>query len=204
MPPHPLYTGKRLIILPSRFDAPIAAEAIPIYIDSGSAFGDGSHPTTQLCLDAIERHLKTGSSMIDLGTGTGILAIAAAKLDAEEVLAVDTDAEAVRIARENISANGVTNKIRLELGSVEHLVSGAFGIASAPLVVMNILSNVIVTAFDHGLARSITPGGMLILSGLVRAQTPEIRAKLQEHGLRQLAQEQLGDWVCVIAGQEVG
>jgi ribosomal protein L11 methyltransferase len=137
-------------------------------------------------------------SVLDLGTGTGILAIAAAKLGAAHVLAVDIDRESVRIARENAVANQVAETIAVEEGSLD-MVLAAGDLKPASLVIANILAHVIVRFLEQGLGRTIAPGGLLILSGILRTQTPEIYAALQAHGLERLAQEQVDEWVCVIA-----
>jgi ribosomal protein L11 methyltransferase len=136
---------------------------------------------------------------LDLGTGTGILAIAAAKLGAGSILGLDTDPEAVQVARANIEANGVADQIRVEQGSVAELLAGQWGAVEAPVVVVNILAKIIVDLFAHGLAQAVTPGGLLILSGLLHTQTPEIRACLHWHKFQQLAQERKEEWVCIIA-----
>ena len=194
----PLRISRRLLIIPATLDEPFDPSLIPIRINPGSAFGT-THPTTQLCLQGIERHLKPGATMIDLGTGTGILSIAAAMLGAEKVFAVDIDAEAVRVARDNIAANGFADEIRVEQGSLENFLAADFGVAQAPIVVANILLNVIAKFFEQGLADAVTPCGLLILSGILRTQAHEIRAQLQWHGLEQVAQEQMEEWVCIIA-----
>ena len=191
--------GRRLTVVPAGLDPLLDAQLIPIRIDAGTAFGNGAHPTTQLCLQSLERHLVPGASLLDLGTGTGILSIAAAKLGAGPILALDIDPEAVHIARENATLNQVAEKIRVEQGSLAQALSGEFGFARAPLVVANILAGVIGEFFEQGLTRVLTPGGWLILSGILHTQTPEIRARLQWHGLEQLAQEELDEWVCIIA-----
>jgi ribosomal protein L11 methyltransferase len=195
----PIRIGRRLVIVPAGLEAGIDPGVIPIRIDAGTAFGDGTHPTTALCLQALERHMVPGVSLFDLGTGTGILSIAAAKLGAGSILALDIDREAVSVARENIALNHVAERIRVEQGSLAQALTGEFGIAQAPLVVANILAGVIVDFFEQGLTRLLTPGGWLILSGILLTQTPQIRARLQWHGLKQLAQEQMGEWVCIIA-----
>ncbi len=195
----PIRIGRRLMVVPAWLDPPLEPEVIPIRIDPGLAFGTGTHPTTRLCLLALERHLEPGASVLDLGTGTGILSIAAAKLGAGPVLAVDIDPEAVRVARENVAANGLVEQIQVEQGSLSQVLAGQWGIGPTPLVIVNILLNVIVDFFDHGLTRAVAPGGLLILSGLLYSQTPEIRAHLEWDGLQQLVQAEMEDWVCIIA-----
>ena len=187
------------MIVPAALDPRLDPDVIPIRIDAGTAFGSGTHPTTQLCLQAIERHLVPGASLLDLGTGTGILSIAAAKLGAGPILALDNDPAAVHVALDNVALNRVADSVRVEQGSLAQALTGEFGFAKTPLVVANILAGVLIDFFEQGLTRVLTPGGWLILSGILLTQTPEIRARLQWHGLKQLAQEQMDDWVCIIA-----
>jgi ribosomal protein L11 methyltransferase len=187
------------MVIPPQLDLAVEPPLISVRIDPGSAFGTGRHPTTQLCLMAIERHLKPGAVVMDLGTGTGILAIAAAKLDAGRVLAVDTDAEAVRVAQENVAVNGVASRVRVELGSLPQVRAGQWDITQAHVVVANILAHVIVGFFEHGLAQAVAPKGLLIVSGILHSQTPEIRARLPWHGLALLAEERMAEWSCLIA-----
>ncbi len=189
------------MVIPAQLDLDVEPPLIPLRIDPGSAFGTGRHPTTQLCLKAIERHLTPGAVVMDLGTGTGILAIAAAKLGASQVLAVDIDAEAVRVARQNVAANGVDEIVRVETGSLPQVQTGQWGGAQANLVVANILAHVIVASFEQGLAQAVAPQGLLVVSGILHPQTPEIRARLQWHGLTLMADEKMADWSCVIAQQ---
>jgi ribosomal protein L11 methyltransferase len=187
------------MVVPAWLNPPLEPELIPIRLDPGRVFGTGTHPTTQLCLAALERHLLPNSAVVDLGTGTGILAIAAALLGASSVLALDTDPEAVRVAGDNVAANRVAEKIQVAEGSLAEVLAGHLGVREAPFVVVNILANVIRTLFVQGLTEAVTPGGLLILSGLLQTQTPEIRACLHWYGLQPLAQEQKEGWVCLIA-----
>jgi ribosomal protein L11 methyltransferase len=170
------------------------------------AFGTGTHPTTQLCLLAIERHLKPGQPLLDLGTGSGILAIAAAKLGAGPILALDIDAEAVRVARENALANGMAGRLTIEQGSLAELRAGRYGEAwrSAPLVVANLLARIIVDLLDEGLAEAVAPGGILVASGILESQAYQVIAALKAHGLTVLARERLEDWVVLLARREAG
>ncbi len=195
----PIRVGRRLMIIPAWLDPPLSPDDLPIRLDPGMAFGTGTHPTTQLCLAAIERHLRPGLPVIDLGTGSGILSIAAARLGSGTILAVDIDAEAVRIARDNVAANGVADRVRVERGSLAEVAAGRFGARHAPLVIANILARVIVDLFDHGLAGLVEPGGLMVLSGILDSQAYEVRAALQTNGLMFAAQEQIDDWVAIIA-----
>jgi ribosomal protein L11 methyltransferase len=140
-----------------------------------------------------------GPALIDLGAGTGILSIAAAKLGAAPVLAVDIDADAVRVARANVARNQVDESVRVEQGSLADVLAGRYGLAQAPLVVANILAHVLVDFFTQGLVKTVTPGGLLILSGILRTQGPDIRARLGWQGLTVVAEEQQEEWLCVIA-----
>lgn len=195
---HPHRIGRRLLVTPPDVEVAAEADKIVLSIDAGRAFGDGAHPTTQLCLAALERHTRPGA-LIDLGTGAGILAIAAAKLGAAPILAVEIDAAAVQIARANVARNNVATSVQVEQGSLAEVVAGRFGITQAPLVVANILAHVLVDFFAHGLADVVTPGGLLVLSGILRTQGPQMRAQLDWHGLIQVAEERRDDWLCMIA-----
>lgn len=190
--------GHRLLVAAPGVEVAATTGQVVLHIDAGGVFGDGAHPTTQLCLAALVRHARPGA-LIDLGTGTGVLAIAAAKLGAAPILAVEIDATAVQIARANVARNGVAASVQVEQGSLAEVVAGCFGLTQAPLVVANILAHVLVDFFAQGLADVVTPGGLLILSGILRTQGPEIRARLGWHGLTQVAEERRDDWLCVIA-----
>jgi len=194
----PIRIGRRLMVAPAWLNPPLQPEDVEIRLDPGMAFGTGTHPTTQLCLAALERHLKPGQAVIDLGTGSGILAIAAAKLGSGPIEAYDIDAEAVRVARENAAANGVAERIFVAQGSLAELLARR---AQAPLVLANILARTIVMLLDQGLAQLVAPGGLIILSGILEAQAFEVRAALQTHGLKFMAQEHIEDWVAILAQQ---
>jgi ribosomal protein L11 methyltransferase len=207
--------GRRFLVTPADLpEPPTTPEQILLRIDPGAAFGDGAHPTTQLCLAAVERQVQEigrlgdwrlgtpGPALIDLGAGTGILAIAAAKLGAQPILAVDIDPAAVRVARANVALNQVAGQVRVEQGSLAEVLAARYGLARAPLVVANILAHVLVDFFAHGLADAVTPDGLLILSGILRTQGPELRARLGWHGLTLVAEEKKDDWLCVIARRD--
>jgi len=194
----PILIGQRLLILPAWLESP-EPKRIPIKIDPGMAFGTGTHPTTQLCLELMEvstdhRPLTT---VIDVGCGSGILSIAALKLGASKVLGVDIDIESVKNSRENADTNGVGEELLLGQGSVTEVLSGNFQFKSAPLVVANILGPILIRLFDAGLADLVEPNGEIILSGILDHQAESVIAAGEAKGLKRNDQRQIGDWVAI-------
>jgi ribosomal protein L11 methyltransferase len=194
----PIIIGKRLVIVPAWMESP-DPKRIPIKIDPGMAFGTGTHPTTQLCLELMELFFEgtTPSQMIDVGCGSGILSIAAIKLGAKQALGVDIDAGSVKNSRENADANEVGEELILSVGSVDEIKKGQFAYNKAPLVVANILAPVIVRLFDSGLADLIDVGGAIILSGILQEQEERVIEAGQAQGLRMNERRQMGDWVAL-------
>ncbi|MCY4064386.1 MAG: 50S ribosomal protein L11 methyltransferase [Chloroflexi bacterium] len=197
----PLRIGQRLLIRPRWIDVELAPGDIEISLDPGMAFGTGTHPTTQLCLEALERLSKPALDVLDLGSGSGILAIAAAKLGARKVLALDIDPVAVTATAENARANGVSDKIIAECGGLETALPSA---RRFDLAVVNILARVIVQLAEGGLGEIVRPGGTAILSGIIDSQLAEVEAALQHTGLQPCARHQRGDWVLVEAKRPAG
>jgi ribosomal protein L11 methyltransferase len=199
---HPIPIGRSLMIVPTWLDSPDPGR-IAVRIDPGMAFGTGTHPTTQLCLELLESAMRdvedTPRVVIDVGCGSGILSIAAIKLGAGHALGVDVDAEAITASRENASLNGVELQLEVGLGSVAEIRAGAFSIHRAPMVLTNILATVIIKLLDEGLADLLTPDGLLILSGILEEQSPEVEAELTRHGLLVVDKRQVGDWVALLA-----
>jgi ribosomal protein L11 methyltransferase len=166
---------------------------VVLEMDPGLAFGTGLHPTTQLCLSALERHLEAGMRVLDLGTGTGVLAIAAAKLADVRVLAVDNKADAVRVARRNARVNRVTDAIDFLCGSLTE-VTGAYD-----LLLVNILAPTIIAMVKTGLTQRLEEGGQLVASGILDEQRDEVVAALEAQGLQIVEAVQQEDWVALIA-----
>ena len=199
----PILIGEGLLILPAWLESP-DPKRIPIKIDPGMAFGTGTHPTTQLCLELMEVSFaqskidnRKSEIVIDVGCGSGILSIAALKLGAKTVLGVDIDIESVKNSRENADVNGVGEELLLGQGSVTEVLAGQFSFKSAPLVVANILAPVLIRLFDAGLADLVEPNGEIILSGILDHQAESVIEAGQAKGLKRGETRQMKDWVAI-------
>jgi ribosomal protein L11 methyltransferase len=184
----PLSVG-RVFVRPSWIEAPPPPGAVEVILDPGMAFGTGTHPTTSLCLAGLSGLLdaRPGASALDVGTGSGLLAIAAAKLGARPVVGIDNDPIAVEVARENAARNGVS--IRLSADPLDRL-GGTFD-----LVLANILANTLVE-LAPALAARLAPGGVVLLSGILGPQEDEVRAAYLARGLCPVAggDRRQGEW----------
>lgn len=204
----PIQIGKRLLIVPTWLEIEEGDRTV-VRIDPGMAFGTGTHPTTQLCLEIIADHLSSKRiplnaegepqhTMIDIGCGSGILSVAAVKLGIKQVLGVDLDAEAIEIAQQNAVINNVIGKIQFGLGSVSEILAGKFSLRHAPLIVANILAPVLVRLLGEGMGELITPKGRLILSGILEEQAIDVEAAIKANNLRLIEKRQVGDWVGLV------
>ena len=183
----PLRIG-RFLVRPTWSDAPAPDEAIELVLDPGMAFGTGLHPTTQQCLIALSTVRLEAKSVLDIGTGSGILAIAAAKRGASPVVAVDTDPLAVEAARENAERNGVV--IPVGEGTAAD-VPGRFEV-----VIANIVAPVLQQIAADLVAR-LAPQGMLVVAGISLPNEAETRAAFGRAGLRALDRTLRDDWVAI-------
>lgn len=199
---HPIAIGKRLMIVPAWLE-PEDPERLAIKIDPGMAFGTGTHPTTQLCLELLEaiaaRQVEPWD-VIDVGCGTSILAIAALKLGARRALGVDIDADSIRASQENAVTNGETARLELGLGSLEDVRAGKYSFGQAQVVLANILAPVLAKMLDDGLGMLVLPGGSLVLSGILLEQVGNVEAAARRNGLA-VAERRVGgpamDWVAL-------
>ena len=203
----PILIGERLLILPAWMDSP-EPNRIAIKIDPGMAFGTGTHPTTQLCLELMEQFFthsklvnRKSEIVIDVGCGSGILSIAAIKLGAASALGVDIDAGSIVNARENAETNQIGDELILDVGSVQEILDGRFAFRKASLVLANILAPVIVRLFDAGLADLIDENGAIILSGILQEQTQNVIVAAQAKGLQVNERKEMGDWVAMTMGR---
>ncbi|MCL5264049.1 MAG: 50S ribosomal protein L11 methyltransferase [Chloroflexi bacterium] len=198
--------GKRFVIKPSWRDFEAQADDLVVEIDPGMAFGTGLHPTTQMCLFEIEHHVKPGQRILDLGTGSGILAIAAARMGAQSVLALDIDAVAVDSAKSNVDLNGLQDVVRVAMGSLPlppavASSSGAdqdAGDGKFDLILANIIAKVIVELSGH-LASAARQGGLVIASGIIVEKASPVEESLTAAGFSIVSRAQRGDWIAFVA-----
>ena len=175
------------------------AGELVIEIDPGMAFGTGTHPTTRMCLQALEVIIPSFAhppSVLDFGTGSGILAIAAQKLGARNIVAVDIDPAAIRNARKNASANHLNGRIDFRVGSGQS-IRRRFGI-----VVANLLPQELLNATDF-LARRVSPAGFLVLSGILKKQKKEITSAFAQKGLKIHRSKAGRGWICMVLKKAV-
>lgn len=189
---HGFAAGERIYIYPI-WEQPDESYAINIGLDPGMAFGSGTHETTELCLRALEKYGKTGNHVLDVGTGSGILAIAAAKLGAAEVLAVDLDENAVKVAKKNVDYNDVSCRVQVRAGNLTDGVSGTYDI-----VVANILADVI-CLLAKDVKKFLNPQGIFITSGIIADKTDMVQRALTEAGLTVIETTEKGEWRMVAA-----
>ena len=199
----PLRVGCHILLKPSWEAVEPVPGDILVELDPGMAFGTGLHPSTRLCIVALEDIVRPGSRVLDIGTGSGVLSIVAHKLGAATVLATDIDPIAVEVAGENAALNGVpASSMIVTAGSVPVGCEGAFDI-----VVANILAEVLVKLFDaeYGyppLAEPLAPGGHLILAGIIEERAAMVVDAAQRHGCRLVDRKQEGDWVALVVRKE--
>ena len=197
----PQEVGKRLVVLPYWLAEDYQGDRLPVILDPGLTFGPGAHPSTQMCMEALEERLSPGARVIDLGSGSGILSLTALRLGAGSAVGVDVDPKAEDIARENAAYNGytapvftaLTGNVADKTGPMANLAEGGYDV-----VLVNIVADVII-ALAPELPRFMKESSIVILSGILDVRLPEVVAAITGAGLRVVEEKASEDWRCLVA-----
>ena len=189
----PTKIGEKLVVKPTWEDYEVQSGDLVIELDPGMAFGTGTHETTTMCMRELEKYVTEDSKVFDIGCGSGILAIAAAKLGAKDVIAVDLDEVAVKVAAENVAHNHVQDSVKVLHGNLIDVVSD-----KADVVVANIIADIIkILAKDvHSCMKE---DAVFISSGIIHAKVDEVKESLIENGFEIMEVKTLGEWNAIVA-----
>ncbi|MGM0897120.1 MAG: 50S ribosomal protein L11 methyltransferase [Bacillota bacterium] len=191
---HPVKISKRFTIVPTWENYhPVSSDELIIELDPGMAFGTGTHPTTVMSLQALEKHVQPGKSVIDVGTGSGVLAIGAALLEAKSVRALDLDEIAVKAAGLNVELNKVQNRVDVFHGNLLEAIDDP-----ADVVVANILAEIIMSFTDDAY-QAVKPGGIYITSGIIAQKKNDVKEALEASGFVIEDIMMMEDWVTIIS-----
>ncbi|AVP55015.1 50S ribosomal protein L11 methyltransferase [Clostridium tetani] len=188
----PTKVGEKIVIKPIWEEYGENPEEIILELDPGMAFGTGTHETTRMCIESLEKYVKEEDVVFDIGTGSGILGIAAAKLNAKKVIGVDLDEVAVDSAKKNVSFNHLDN-IEILHGDLMEVVKGKCNI-----IVANIIADIIIL-LSKDVKKFLEDGGYFISSGIIKDRKEEVVDSLKENGFKIEEIKEQGEWVCVVA-----
>jgi ribosomal protein L11 methyltransferase len=190
----PVKIGEKVVIKPTWEKYEAKAEEVTVELDPGMAFGTGTHETTIMCVRLLEKYVKNGSTVFDVGCGSGILGITAAKLNAGKVVCVDVDAVSCKVSRENAKVNKVEENLDIKCGNLLDVVSD-----KADVIIANIIADIIIS-FSGDAMKFLNKGGIFISSGIIRDRRDDVLKKLGAEGFKVLEVLDLGEW-CAIAAE---
>ena len=188
----PIKIGEKIVIKPIWEEYEPTGEEMVVELDPGMAFGTGDHETTRMCVQALDKYVKADTTVFDIGTGSGILALVASKLGAKHVIGVDLDPVAVDSAKENISFNNVDN-IEVLYGNLLDVVDG-----KADIVVANIIAEIICILVDD-VKKALNKDGIFITSGIIHERRQMVIDKLEQEGFEVMEVNKDGEWNCIVA-----
>jgi len=193
---HVTHIGQRLVVRPSWREYTPKENEVVLTLDPGMAFGTGLHPTTRMCLEQVEQRVRPGMRTLDVGTGSGILAIAAAKLGAESVYAIDNSSVAVESTLANAEMNGLSERIQVVLGVLDD-TEAARMVEQYDFVIANIIAHIIGSIAPQ-LAQVVSPTGILVVSGIIEARRSDAENPLLAAGLELVEQVMIDDWLALV------
>jgi ribosomal protein L11 methyltransferase len=192
----PFRIGRRFLVRPTWNEGNVNEGDLIITIDPGMAFGTGTHETTTLCIEGLEETLVSGDRVLDMGTGTGILAIAACRLGASHVFAIDVDPQAVEAAQENVELNGVADQVTVSGERVGQVIG-----QPVDGIVVNIVAEVIEMVIDE-MDQVLRPGGWIVASGILNEKRDHLLSLWEEKGMELVDGKSMGDWCSLILRKE--
>lgn len=189
----PKKVGNRVVIKPSWETYEKIEDDIIIELDPGMAFGTGTHETTIMCIQQLEKYVHNLDTVFDIGCGTGILSIAAAKLGAVSIIGIDLDQDSVRVSRENVRKNGVANTVQIKEGNLLDVIEG-----KGNVIVANIIASVIID-LSKDIIRFLEEDGVFIASGIILEKIEEVKDALKSNGLKIIDEIIMGEWACIVS-----
>lgn len=189
----PIKVSDKIVIKPTWEAYEAKEDELIIELDPGMAFGTGTHETTNMCIQALERYLKKDDLVLDIGCGSGILSIAAAKLGAKSVVGVDLDPMAVRVAKENTQQNNMAGLVEIRQGNLTDVVK-----EKSNIVVANIIADIIIKLADD-VADFMKEDGLFISSGIIMPRLEDVKTAIESKGFTILEVNTQGEWSCIIA-----
>ncbi len=189
----PVKVSEKIVIKPTWEEYDAKPGELIIELDPGMAFGTGTHETTNMCIQALEKYINSDVSVLDIGCGSGILSIAASKLGANRVLGVDLDPVAVKVSKENIQMNNLLGSIEIKHGNLMDVVS-----EKADIVVANIIADIIIQLSDS-VADYMKENGLFISSGIIMPRLKEVKKVIEDKGFKILEVNTKGEWACIVA-----
>ncbi|MBZ2175740.1 50S ribosomal protein L11 methyltransferase [Schnuerera sp. xch1] len=192
----PIKIGEKIVVKPAWEGYEQKGNEIVIELDPGMAFGTGTHETTTLCIEALERYVKEDSIVYDIGCGSGILSIIAAKLGAKDIVAVDLDDLCIKASNENIRLNKVEDRVKVRKGDLFDNISG-----KADIIVSNIIAEVIMDMAED-IKKYLTDHGIFIASGIIDEKTERVKERLIHCGFKILEIKVMNNWVLIVATKE--
>ncbi|MBO5321440.1 MAG: 50S ribosomal protein L11 methyltransferase [Clostridia bacterium] len=194
---HPIEIGKKLAVVPSweKYDNKDARTVLNI--DPGAAFGTGTHATTSLCLELLQDYANAGTEMLDIGCGSGILALASVLLGCKSAFGVDIDPQSVKTAKENAVINKIDDKVAFEVGDLTEVVSGKYGVICA-----NIVADVIIRLLPDA-KNFMTDGGVLIVSGIIDIRKDDVLKAVADNGFKVVGERYKDNWCAFVLEKSV-
>jgi len=193
----PFKLGEKVVIIPAWEEYELKDGELPVILDSGMAFGTGTHETTKMCIGFIEKYISNESNVLDIGTGSGILSICAARFGNKNITAIDIDELAVKIAKENVELNGFSNEIKVLQGDLFKKITGKYNV-----IIANIVADIIKELFN-GIDNFLAENGLFITSGIITERRNEVVSYAEEKGFVVFDENEDDGWTAIVFKKKI-